>query len=69
MVIHCIAASKEAVEIVVADVQTDGEADCRPYGISATNPVFEAEHVLGIDTEFPDLLRVGGQSDEMLRDV
>lgn len=66
--VHSVCTSQELVEVLVSNVQADGQANGRPDRVTATDPVREAEHVLGVNTELLDLLLVSRQSDEMLRD-
>ncbi|KAH3687651.1 hypothetical protein WICPIJ_001368 [Wickerhamomyces pijperi] len=41
----------------------------RPDRVSTTDPVFETEHVGGVDTELGNFFSVSGQSDEVLSNV
>ena len=66
VLVHSVATSKEVVEVVVANVQADGETNGTPDGVTATDPVSESEHVLLVNTELGDLLLVGRESDEVL---
>jgi hypothetical protein len=68
VVVHGVGTSQELVEVVVSDVKSHAEADRRPNTVAATDPVAEAEHVLGVDAELLDLLGVGGESNEVLSD-
>ena len=67
MVVHEVGAVEEPLEIVEAEVERDGQPDGGPQGVPAAHPVPEAEHVLGVDAEFRDLRRVGGEGDKVLR--
>ena len=46
VLIHGMATSKEGVEVVVADEESNGKADGAPNAVAAANPVREAKHVL-----------------------
>ncbi|GKT93537.1 hypothetical protein Ct61P_11387 [Colletotrichum tofieldiae] len=69
VLVHLVGTGKELVEVVVADVDGDAEADGAPDGVTAADPALEAEHVLGVDAELGDLLLVGGQGDKVLGDI
>lgn len=69
VLVHLVGAGKELVEVVVANVDGDAEANGTPDGVATTNPALEAEHVLGVDAELGDLLLVGGQSNKVLGDL
>lgn len=60
---------QELVEVVVANVYGNGKTDGAPDRVTSTNPRFEFEHVLLVDTELGDLNFVGGQGDEVLSNV
>ena len=60
VLVHGVGAGKELVEVVEANVQSDAEADGAPDAVAATDPAFEAEHVLLVDSELGDLCLVGG---------
>ncbi|GMR55918.1 hypothetical protein PMAYCL1PPCAC_26113, partial [Pristionchus mayeri] len=64
-----IRASQKLLEVVEANVDGDREADGRPEGVTATNPIPELEHVGGVDAELGGLGDVGGEGDEVLRHV
>ena len=66
VLVHGVATSKEVVEVVVTNVQADGKTNGTPDGVTATDPVGEAEHVLLVNTELGDLLLVGRESNEVL---
>ena len=66
VVIHGVSTSQELVEVVVANVKSHAQANGRPDTVAATDPVAEAEHVLGVNAELLDLLGVGGKSNEVL---
>ena len=66
VVIHGVSTSQELVEVVIANVKSHAQADGRPDTVTATDPVAEAEHVLGVNAELLDLLGVGGKSNEVL---
>ena len=68
VLVHGVGAGEELVEVVVADVEGDAEADGAPDGVAAADPALEAEHVLAVDAELGDLGLVGGQGDEVLGD-
>lgn len=67
--VHGVGTGKELVEVIEADVEGNGETNSAPYGVAATNPGLESEHVLGINSELGDLLRVCRESNEMLGDM
>ncbi len=68
MLIHFVSTLVELHVVFEADAEADGEADCRPQGVTATHPVPEFEHVGSIDTECCDSFGVGGESHEVLGD-
>jgi hypothetical protein len=68
VLVHGVSTSKEVVEVVVTNVQADGKTNGAPDGVTATDPVGEAEHVLLVNTELGDLGLVGRESNEVLCD-
>ena len=68
VLIHFVGALVELHVVLEADAQRNREADGRPQGVTATDPVPEFEHVRGVDTEGSDGLGVGGERHEVLRD-
>jgi hypothetical protein len=68
VLVHGVSTSKEVVEVVVTNVQADGKTDGAPDGVTATDPVGKAEHVLLVNTELGDLGLVGRESNEVLCD-
>lgn len=69
VLVHGVGTGQELVEVVVADVDGNAEADGAPDGVATADPALEAEHVLGVDAELGDLLLVGRQSNEVLGDL
>lgn len=69
MLVHGVGTGKELVEVVEADVESDGETNGTPDGVAATDPRLETEHVLGVNSKLGDLLLVGRESDKVLGDV
>lgn len=69
VLIHGVGTSQELVEVVETDVESHGQTDGAPNGVTAANPRLEAEHVLAVDAELGDLGLVGGESNEVLGDV
>lgn len=69
VLVHGVGTGQELVEVVVADVQRNGQADGTPHGVAATHPRLEAEHVLLVNAELGDLALVGRKSNEVLGDV
>src|SRR3546814_2248030 len=65
MLVHRMGAGEQLLEPVHADRDGDGQADRRPDGIPAADPVPEREHVLRIDPEGRNRLPVRRQGDEM----
>jgi len=53
-----------APEVVRPDRQHSGKADRRIHRVAPADPVPKAEHVGGIDAEFPDLFRIGRYRDQ-----
>lgn len=68
VLIHFVGALVELHVVFEADAERDGEADGRPQGVAAADPVPEFEHVRGVDTEGSDGLGVGGERHEVLGD-
>jgi hypothetical protein len=66
VVVHGVGTSQELVEVLVADVKSHAQANGGPDTVAATDPVAEAEHVLGVNAELLDLLGVGGEGNEVL---
>lgn len=69
VLVQGLSTGQELVEVVVANVKSNGETDGTPDGVAPTDPRFEFEHVLLVNTELGDLGFVGGQGDEVLGDV
>lgn len=69
VLVHGLGTSQELVEVIVTDVEGDGETDSTPDGVATTHPGFEAEHVLLVNAKLGDLGLVGGQSNEVLGDM
>lgn len=69
MVVHGVSAGKKFVEVVKADVQRYAQTDSAPDTVSTANPALEAEHVLLVNSEFGDLLLIGGQSNKVFGNV
>ena len=57
-----------ARKLVRADGEHGGEPDGGVHRVAAADPVPEAEHVRGVDAELRDLLGIGRDRDEVLRD-
>jgi hypothetical protein len=66
MLVHRVATLEQLHEVVVADGQADGQTDGAPERITSTDPIPEAEHVVGMNAELGHFLFVGGKRDEML---
>jgi len=66
MVVHGMSTSQELVEVLIANIQAYAQANGTPDTVSATNPVREGEHVLGVNAELADFRTVGGKSNEVL---
>ena len=69
MLVHGVRTGKQLVEVVKANVQSNAQTNSTPDTVAPSNPVGESEHVLLVDTELGDLLLVGRQSNEVLRNV
>lgn len=69
VVVDGVSTGEELVEVFIADVKSDRQADGGPDRISTTHPAFETEHVLGVDSEFGNFFGVGGQGNEMFGNV
>lgn len=69
MLVHGVSTGQELVEVVVADVEGDGQTNGTPDGVTATDPRLETEHVLAVNAELGDLGLVGREGDEVLSDV
>jgi hypothetical protein len=69
VLVHLVSSEEEFVEVVGTDEEHDGETDGGPERVSATDPIPEFEHVVGVDSERSDGLGVGRESDEVLGDV
>lgn len=67
--VHRVRAGEQLNEIVEADGQNDGQADCRPQRVAAANPVPELEHVRRINAELAYRFTVGGQRRKVFRHV
>lgn len=69
VLVHGVGTGQELMEVVVTDVESDGETNGTPDGVTATHPRLETEHVLAVNAELGDFGLVGRESDEMLSDV
>ena len=63
-----VEAGEEVGEGVGADAEHEGQADGGVDRVAATDPVPEAEDVVGVDAEGRDLVEVGRQGDEVVLD-
>ena len=68
VLVHGVEAGEEAAPVVWAERDDIGEADRRIDGVASTDPVPEAERVLGVDPELGDLLEVGRDRHEVATD-
>ena len=69
VLVHLVRSEEELVKVVGADEEHDRESDRRPERVPSADPVPELEHVVGVDAERRDGLRVGRERDEVLGDV
>lgn len=69
VLVHGVGTSQELVEVVVSNVQGDGETNGTPDGVTTTHPRFETEHVLLVNTKLGDLRLVGRESHKVLGDM
>lgn len=69
VLVHLVSTGEELVEVVETNVDSNGEADSRPKGVTAADPVPELEHVLLIDTKGSYTLSVGGEGHKVLGNV
>lgn len=69
VLVHLMGTCQELLEVLKANVQSDGQTDGAPYRVTTTNPALKAEHVLAVNTELGNLRLVGRQSNEVLRNV
>ena len=69
VLVHGVGAGKELVEVVEANVEGNAQTNGAPDGVASTDPTFEAEHVLLVDTELGNLLLVVGEGNEVLGNV
>ena len=67
--IHRMRAGQQLNEVVEAHGENDGQANRRPQGVTAANPVPEFEHVGGVDAELANRFRVGGERREVFSHV
>ena len=68
VLIDLVEAVQELLETSRAEDHGQGGADGGVDGVTAADPVPEAERVVRVDAEFGDLLQVGGDGDEVLLD-
>lgn len=66
VLVHGVGTSQELMEPLVANVKSNAQTNGGPDTVTATDPVAEAEHVLGVNAELLDLLGVGGKGNEVL---
>ena len=69
VLVHTMRTLEELLEVIEADDKRDGETNRGPEGVAAADPVPERKHVLLGDAKLGDLGGVGGERDEVLRDV
>ena len=69
VLVHSVGTSQELVEVVVSNIQGDGETNGTPDGITATHPRLETEHVLLVNAKLGDLCLVGRESHKVLGDI
>ena len=65
MLVHLVEAVQHGPEIVRPDGQHGRKADRRIHGVASANPIPEAEHVGGVDTELRHLCGVRRHRDEV----
>ena len=68
VLVHRVEAGQHLGEAGRADRQHRREPDRRVHRVAAPDPLPEPEHVVGVDPERGDLLGVGRDRDEVLRD-
>jgi hypothetical protein len=68
VLVHRAEAREQLGEAVGADRDHETEPDRGVHRVAATDPVPELEHVLGVDAELRDLLRIGRDGDEVCGD-
>lgn len=69
VIVHVVATGKKLVEIIIADVDGNGQTDSRPERVTTSDPVPELKHVFRVNAEIGDLLCVGRERDEVLGDM
>ncbi|EPE06598.1 hypothetical protein F503_02726 [Ophiostoma piceae UAMH 11346] len=69
VLVHGVRASQELVEVVVANVEANGQANGAPDRVAAADPGLKAKHVALVDAELGNLLLVGGQGNKVLGNV
>lgn len=57
--VHRMRASEELLEVVETDTEGDRETDGRPERVATADPIPEREHIVRVDAERFDGLRVG----------
>ncbi|MNH85443.1 hypothetical protein D3C73_378840 [compost metagenome] len=67
--VHLMRTAQQLLEVFKAQRQRDRQADCRPQRVTATHPVPEFEHIVGVDTKLGHRFTVGRQRSEVFRDV
>ena len=66
MLVDQVETCQEFVETLPANHRHDRKSDGRIDGVSTADPIPEAEHVRGVDTELFDQGGIGGDRDEVL---
>lgn len=69
VLVHGVGTAEELVKVVVADVQSNAQADGAPNRVTAADPALEPKHVGAVDAKLGDLGLVGGQGSKVLGDV
>lgn len=69
VLVHGVCTSKQLVEVVEANVESNAQTNGTPDTVTSTDPVREAKHVLLVDTELGHLGLVGGESNKVLGNV
>lgn len=69
VLVHLVGTRQELLEVIEADGKGDRETDGRPEGVAAADPVPEFEHVVAVNAESFNSLRVCRKCNKVLCDV
>ena len=69
VLIHGVCTGQELVKVIITNEESNAQANRRPDGVTATDPVLEAKHVLAVDSKFGNFSFVGRKSNKVFCNI